>query len=178
MAGYRYSLALVSVAIKFPDKETPVRFGGQGSMIGSITLARKNDRFSAEGDATGGFVINESLDRTGTCVLSIKQFAPLVSTLTDLFNKYDDAYNQYESVAPGATTASMNLTSSTSIELYYNGILIGQAQGCYLNMPELGLEEENGSRDFTFECGVVNFDLLDNVQSNHLVDKSKIAIAI
>ena len=86
MAGYRYSLALVQVRLKINGYE-PKIFGGQGAMIGSITLSRKNDRFSAEGDATGGFVINESLDKTGTCVISIKQFAPLVSTLTNLRNR-------------------------------------------------------------------------------------------
>lgn len=175
MAGYRYSLALVSAVITFPGASKPVRFGGQGSMIGSITLSRKNDRFSSEGDATGGFVINETLDKTGTCVISIKQFAPLVSTLTNLFNKYDNAYSNYESAVIVPNEGEVEATSafysdfsedSTSIELYYNGKLIGRASYCYLNMPELTMEEENGSRDFTFECGSVDFDMLDDLKAN------------
>ena len=174
MAGYRYSLALVSVVMKFPNKTTPVRFGGQGSMIGNVTLSRKNDRFSAEGDATGGFVINETLDKTGTCVISIKQFAPLVSTLTNLFNQYDSDSANYESVEPGTVPTSENLTSSTTIELYYAGVLVGTAQGCYLNMPELPLEEENSSRDFSFECGVVDFNMLNNLQASITIDTKAI----
>lgn len=172
MAGYRYSLAQVSVGITFPHQTTAHRFGGQGEMIGSITVSRKNDRFSAEGDATGGFVVNESLDKTGTLTISIKQFAPLVSTLTNLFNMYDDGFSydavevsgntEEEEIAIDTLSMEDTMRDTTSIDLYYMGKLIVSCKGCYLNMPELPLEEENGTRDFTFECGEINFSMLDN----------------
>lgn len=169
MAGYRYSLALVKAVITIPN-HSPKEFGGQGSMIGSVTVSRKNDRFSAEGDATGGFVINETLDSTGTCVISIKQFAPLVSTLTNLFQAYDLEY-QNDNIDNSDQEATTNLNldntlnNSASIQLYYMGTLVASCEGCYLNMPELTMEEENGSRDFTFECGSVKFETLDNSQA-------------
>ena len=158
MAGYKYSLSTVSVIITSGNKQ--YRFGGQGSMIGTVSMARKNDRFSAEGDATGGYVINESLDATGTCTISIKQFAPLVDTLTNLFNSYaSSGENVY-----GEATNSAPLTGdgAVSIQLFYNGTSVGKAEGCYLNMPELSFEEDNGTRDFTFECGKVTFEMLSN----------------
>ena len=179
MAGYKYSLAQVKVSISVGG--TTKSFGGQGSMIGSITLSRKNDRFSAEGDATGGFVINETLDATGTCTISIKQFAPLVSTLTNLFNNYDTYYGgaKWDSVNSSLETnntvfdISSNLedNDAMSISVYYGTRLIASCKGCYLNMPELSLEEENGSRDFSIECGQVNFELLDATQANKITVK-------
>lgn len=164
--GYRYSLALVKAVITIPGYN-PKSFGGQGSMIGSVTVSRKNDRFSAEGDATGGYVINETLDSTGTCVISIKQFAPLVSTLTNLFNRYDNGYSgSLEEVADSTNfVAEETLNQSATIQLYYMGNLVANCEGCYLNMAELPMEEENGSRDFTFECGSVKFETLDNRQA-------------
>ncbi len=184
--GYRYSLASVSVVITFPKSvvtgtgeeeitaNRPYRFGGQGSMIGTISLARNNDRFSADGDATGGFAINENLDATGTVTISIKQFAPLVSTLTSLFNKYDSDLDNSEStyVDPEKGTIGFNgdLLSSTTIEVYYAGTLIGSAKGCYLNMPELSLEEENSSRDFTFVSGAISFEAINNIEAKYLAE--------
>lgn len=161
MAGYRYSLAHVKVQLTINNVTRS--FGGQGSMIGSITLSRKNERFSSEGDPTGGYVVNETLDKTGTCVISIKQFAPLVSTLTNIFNGYDVATG-FE-FGEGNLTGENTLTDSTTINVYYMGALVATAKGCYLNMPELTMEEENGSRDFTFECGEVDFQMLDNNQA-------------
>lgn len=177
MAGYRYSLASVKVVISFSNGYK-ANFGGQGSMIGSVTLARKTERFSSEGDATGGFVINETLDRTGTCTISIKQFAPLVSTLTNLFATYDLSSNgdSVTDIVGGITNygntenregfdASITLEGAVNIDLYYMGTLIGHCGSCYLNMPDLELEEDNGTRDFVFECGEVTFEMMDNKQA-------------
>lgn len=167
MAGYKYSLSQVSVVITFPGATNPIRFGGQGSMLGSVTLTRKNDRFSAEGDATGGYVVNETLDKTGTCVISIKQFAPLVDTLTSLFNKYDA--NNSENVIGTEVTGSLVGSYEdlqTKIDIYYAGNIIGKAEGCYLNMTDLALEEENGDREFTFECGSVEFEAQNSLNAN------------
>lgn len=158
MAGYKYSLAKVKIAMSVPteDNQNPITFGGQGSMIGSITISRKSERFSAEGDATGGFVVNENLDKTGTCVLSIKQFAPLVNTLTNIFNAYDDASVELEN------GIDMDAQSQAiSIKVFYEGALLAECNFCFLNMPELPFEEENGTRDFSFECGEVNLELKD-----------------
>lgn len=161
--GYKYSLALVKAVITIPGIGVKT-FGGQGSMIGNITLSRKNDRFSAEGDATGGYVINETLDGTGTCTISIKQFAPLVNTLINCFNNYDTNIAQDVIDINEEGEFSSTAGTASSIELYYGGMLVGKAEGCYLNMPELAFEEENGNRDFTFECGHVSFELLNNRQ--------------
>ena len=181
MAGYRYSLALFQVNVTRKDYQTK-SFGGQGKMIGSISISRKNDRFSAEGDATGGFVINENLDATGTCTINIKQFAPLVSTLTNLFNSYNDYYKDHGLAETGNTGTFKVITSelssegtlfdSTKIEVYYMGRLVATCEGCYLNMPEFNANEENDSRDFTFECGTVNFEALEN--TNNLIPVEEI----
>lgn len=176
MAGYRYSLALFQVNVTRKGYQTK-SFGGQGKMIGSISISRKNDRFSAEGDATGGYVINENLDATGTCTINIKQFAPLVSTLTNLFNSYNDYYNtkgldENFEIITANLSGDDTLFDSTKIEVYYMGRLVATCEGCYLNMPEFNANEENDSRDFAFECGTVNFEALDN--TNNLIPAEEI----
>lgn len=148
--GFRYSLSQVRIEIG-RGTESPISFGGNKSMLGSITLARSQERFSAEGDATGGYVINENLDPTGTVTISIRQFADLANTLTDIFNSYDDnnAYGP-QSKNQGA----INIT------VFYREEVVATVNGAFLNMTELAFEEEAGDRDFEFVAGEVLYEVI------------------
>lgn len=154
--GFRYSLAQVRIEIGRSRDSNPISFGGQKSMLGSVTFSRANDRFTAEGDPTGGYIINENLDATGEVVISIRQFASLVNTLTNIFNSYDDD-NAY-----GALSDNQG---SVNITVYYRNKIVGNAKGCYLNMPEHAFEEEAGDRDFSFVAGEVNFEPIQDAGS-------------
>lgn len=149
--GYRYSLAYVTVTLSRNNTEV-ARFGGQGAMIGSISVERSNDRFSLDADATGGVVVNETLDKSGTVTINIKQFASLVSTLTNLFNKYDT--NDSSGYGPNSSNGG-----ALDIVISYNSKLVAQAKGCFLNMPELTFEEESGDRDFSFISCEVDYEI-------------------
>lgn len=148
--GFRYNLAQVVINIG-RGGDTPIIFGGNKSMLGSITLSRANERFSAEGDATGGFIINENLDKTGEVTISIRQFAPLVNTLTNVFNSYDDG---------GDYAINTTNAGALTITVMYHGETVAVAKGAFLNMSELGFEEEAGDRDFTFVAGEVEFETI------------------
>lgn len=149
--GYRYSLAYVTVSVS-RNKSEVARFGGQGSMIGSISIERSTERFSVDADATGGAVVNETLDKSGTVSLNIKQFAPLVTTLTNIFNKYDT--NDSSGYGPNSSNGG-----ALDIVVSYNGKTVAQAKGCFLNMPELSFEEEAGDRDFSLVACEVNYEI-------------------
>lgn len=148
--GYRYSLAYVTVTIS-RGNSVIASFGGQGSMIGSISVQREGDRFSVDGDATGGAVVNENLSKIGSVSLEIKQCAPLVETLTNLFNSYDD------SSTSGYGPSSSN-GGAVNIALSYNNKLVSQAKGCYLNMPELSYQDEAQDREFSFVACEVDYE--------------------
>lgn len=145
--GFRYSLAQVEIEIG-RGNEQPISFGGNKSMLGSVTFSRANDRFSAEGDATGGYVINESLDATGEVTISIRQFATLVSTLTTIFNSYNEG---------GIYESGSENSGALTITVFYQRRVVATAKGAFLNMAEIGFEEEAGDRDFTFVAGDVQF---------------------
>jgi hypothetical protein len=148
--GFRYSLAQVRIEIG-RGTDNPISFGGNKSMLGSITLSRSQERFSVEGDATGGYVINETLDPTGEVTISIRQFAELSNTLTNIFNSYDDD-NAYGALSPNQ--GAINIT------VFYRDKIVGTANGCFLNMPEYAFEEEAGDRDFTFVAGEVLYEVI------------------
>lgn len=145
--GIRYNFTQVKVEI-MRGSELVASFGENKSMVGSITFSRANDRFSVEGDSTGGYIVNETLDKTGEVVISIRQFAPLVKSLTSLFKKYDTDSFGWDSNNQGAVT----ITAS------FQGKKIAVATGAFLNMAELAYEEEASDRDFTFVAGEVNFE--------------------
>lgn len=148
--GFRYSLAQVSIEIS-RGTEPAISFGGNKSMLGSITMSRSNDRFAVEGDATGGYVVNETLDATGDVAISIRQFASLSNTLTKIFNAYDiDSAGGH-----GALSANKG---AVSIKVFYRGALVASANGCFINMPEYAFEEEAGDRDFSFVAGEVLYE--------------------
>ena len=146
---FRYSLAQVRVDITRKGNST-ISFGGNKSMLGSITFSRSTERFSVTGDATGGYIVNENLDATGEVTISIRQFAPLVRTLTNLFNSYD----QGEGYGIGSKDQG-----AVTITAYYGDKKAAIAKGCFLNMSELVFGEEAEDRDFTFIAGEVNFEI-------------------
>lgn len=166
--GFRYALDRVTVTISRGTKTTTntegttttsdneiAVIGGNKSMVGSITLSRATERFSAEGDATGGYVINETKDTTGEVVLSLRQFAPRVKTLTEIFNKYDIDSGSFEYAGYGLDSENQG---AVSMVVKFNNAVVAYAKGCFLNMPEMSFEEEASDRDFTFVAGEVFFE--------------------
>jgi hypothetical protein len=89
-----YSLASYILTIQIPDEvalkfgTNTISIGGQGSYVGSISLANSKDTFSTVGDDTGGWIHNKSLDRTGSATISLNQLAESVGQLIRLFNIY------------------------------------------------------------------------------------------
>lgn len=166
--GFRYSLSQVSVIIGRNQASAEggtslndeIRIDSNNkSMLSSISFSRNSERFSAEGDATGGYVINETLDPTGEVVISVRQFAPLVSSLTKVFNAYDSS-----AISEGVEGYGYDTTNhgALSIVVMYNGKKVAVANGCFLNMPEHAFEEEAGDRDFTFVAGELFYELVED----------------
>ena len=100
---HKYSLADYQLTIGIPqsvaqrlglrDEEgnllTSFVIGGpgennEGSFIGQIVATRSNNLWETEGDATGSWVHNKNLNRTGTIELQIRQISDKVIELSQL----------------------------------------------------------------------------------------------
>lgn len=89
-----YSLASYTLAFSELEPGTTLTnysVGGSGSMMDSITISRPTEVYTTEGDPTGGYVHNKSLNKTGTVSLTLNQLSKQISTLTTLLGIYTNA---------------------------------------------------------------------------------------
>ena len=112
-------------------------------MLGSVKIALAKDLWSTEGDATGGYVHTQSLDRTGTCEVTFKQVADNVSKLIRLCNCF------YKS--------DLNYAKGLYLELKDNeGNIIATCNDCYISkIPDQEFSESPADQTWTFTCGKI-----------------------
>lgn len=85
----RYSLADYILSIKPNDSEIAAMFGtisigGEGNYLDSITIDTNSALWSVQGFATGGWVHNKNLDRSGSATLSLSQLSDAIAKLKKL----------------------------------------------------------------------------------------------
>ena len=61
----------------------------QGSFVGQIVVTRNTNLFSTTGDATGSWVHDKNLDRTGSIQVDITQISDDVITLVQLCQMFE-----------------------------------------------------------------------------------------
>jgi len=148
----RYSLARYILTVQLPDDfdatfitafGQSLSIGGEGSMVGSIKIALAKDLWETEGDSTGGYVHNQSLDRTGTCEVSLKQVADAVAKFIRLCNCF------YKS--------DVNYSTGLYLELKDNeGNIVATCKDCYISkIPDQEFADKAGDQTWTFTCGKV-----------------------
>ena len=98
----RYALSDYTVTVTVPAAlisgrigDLVLHFGGpgenqKGSFMGSITLSRSTATWSTSADATGSWIHNKTLDRTGTVALNIRQVSDDVIRLTMISQAYEN----------------------------------------------------------------------------------------
>lgn len=89
-----YILSITNLPTSLGLENNSISVGGEGSYLNSIAAENTGNMFSTSGDATGSWVHNKSLDRTGTITIDINQMSPqianLVQILTVFYNVDDD----------------------------------------------------------------------------------------
>lgn len=152
----RYSLADHTVRVTLPDNLSMngnniggmvLKFGGPGengitgSMIGNISVARANDTWRTEGDATGSWVHNKSLDRTGNVTLNIRQVSDDIIRLQMLAQIYE------AEDFPGC-----------KIEVYCGDLVVARAEDCYITrIPEQAFGDTAAMQSWSWTSGRVTF---------------------
>lgn len=143
----KYSLANYILSVTSNDSVLqqigPVSIGGEGKHVGSISLNRKDDMFSTDSFATGGYVHNKNLSRVGTANVQLSQLSDAVTKFillaeTFLTGDYD----------------GFTLTLSTN-----DGREIATCVDCYIvKVPEQTYESSAGNQTWTFTCGEINYN--------------------
>lgn len=166
MAINRYSLADYKMVITFPSNFNNTRLGtttgvstlgGQisiggpgdnqdGSFVGNISVRRNKELWTTEGDATGSWVHNKNLDRTGEVDVDITQISDQIITLCYLCDAYDSVADE---INEGLKIEIINAMSNDTI---------ASATDCYMKkIPDHKFGNTADKLTFSFTCGRVIF---------------------
>lgn len=141
----RYSLADYTMAVDIPGRDT-LTFGGPGenqlgSFIGQIAVSRNAEMWTTEGDVTGSWVHNKSLNKTGTISMQIRQISDDVIRLFDIARTYENS----DSSEIGATITISRGTDT---------VLVGN--DCYLTkMPDQVFGDAAEMQTWVWTCGQI-----------------------
>lgn len=144
----RYSLADYLLNIKTNDPALAAIFseltvGGEGSYTDSISINLDSNLFETTGFATGGWVHDKNLSRTGTAALSLSQLAKSIGKFKQLVNMY------YGGDFEGLT---LTLTDSNANE-------IAKCEDCYIQkIPSQEFGSKAATQMWTFTCGKITFN--------------------
>lgn len=162
MPTNRYALADYQITVKvptnldIPNRElaqmlasiSAITIGGSGegegkfgSFLGSINVKRNKDLWTTEGDATGSWVHNKDLNRTGTIDVEITQVSDQVVQLVYLCTAYESVSDAVEGLQLIITNTASEKTIVTAID-------------CYIaKIPDLPLGDTAAKLTFSFTCG-------------------------
>lgn len=139
-----YTLSITPSASVAAQGFSTITIGGTDQYVGSITVGNETNIWSTAGFATGAWVHNKNLDRTGTISVSVSQLADQVLYFIRLANIYFSA----------SDFAGCELSISDT-----NGNPIASANDCYpTKIPEITYGASAGSISLSFTCGRVSFN--------------------
>lgn len=143
----RYSLANYIVTITVPaalsDMFSDITIGGQGKAIGSISVNRQGAIYTVKGYATGGYVFDKNLDKTGTVNISINQMSDEIIKLIRLFNAYHTG--DYDGMTISVKDNLNNKTVANCIDCMPSSI------------PNQSFSESSDSQEWSLGCGEINY---------------------
>lgn len=143
----RYALANYIVTITVPsalsDMFSDITIGGQGKAIGSISVNRQGSIYSVKGYATGGYVFDKNLNRTGSVSISINQMSDEVVKLIRLFNAY--YAGDYDGMTISIKDNLNNKTVANCIDCMPSSI------------PNQSFGESAADQEWSLDCGEINY---------------------
>lgn len=160
---YRYALADYQAVITveseidgFPSGTQiaiggPGDISGPGSFLNSITVSRATDMWSTKGDATGSWVHEKSLDKHGTCVISLNQISDNIQRLINLCKAF-------ESVAAQSNIKGLTITIYANSGENATTKTVCVCNDCYISKTtDQVFGSESADQEWTFTCGQVIF---------------------
>lgn len=137
------SLSTVTVTINNPSYEQIV-IGGNGRLVGNVSMSRSKAAFSVQGSPDGGYVAGYSKDRTGSFSIQISQSSSLINRLTKFMNWCE---------------ANPNLAESSITVMDSLGNIQGYGSGVFPDkIPENSIGDSVSTRTFNFIAGNITFE--------------------
>lgn len=137
------SLSTVSVTINNPNYEQIV-IGGNGQLVGNISMSRNNGAFSMQGSPDGGYVASYTRNRTGSVSIQISQSSSLIGRLRKFINWCE--------ANPNLAESSITVMDSLgNIQGYATGVLPDK-------IPDNSVSETATNRTFSFLAGEIDFE--------------------
>lgn len=121
---------------------------GQGSFVGQIVISRAENLMTTEGDATGSWVHNKNLNRTGTITLEITQISDQIITLIQLCQIIESI----QSNMPG-----LELTVSSAASEVATTMVTGH-DSYIQKLPDITLADAAGRLSWVFTCGQIIYE--------------------
>ena len=123
LADYQLTVTFDTSVISGTSGESTIVIGGvgqnnMGSYVGDITVKRTTDLWKTEGDATGSWVHNKDLNRTGTIDVEITQVSDQVVQLVYLCTAYESVSDAVEGLQLIITNTASEKTIATAIDCY------------------------------------------------------------
>jgi SWI/SNF-related matrix-associated actin-dependent regulator 1 of chromatin subfamily A len=121
--------------------------GSARVFVGQITASRNKELFTTTGDATGSWVHDKNLDRTGHIRIDITQISDDVITLVQLCQIFESV----QSRMPGLELTINSVASGTTPMV--------TGRDCYISkLPDLPLGETASRLSWDFTCGQVIYE--------------------
>lgn len=164
----RYSLADYQLVIKVPEEiegigGTSITIGGPGDynlggedgnfkgFVGQISVSRKTDAWSTEGDSTGSWVHNQNLDKTGTCQVDITQISAAIIKLSQLCSIYENIVQNNTRSVPGLTLTVQSTATDTSMP-------VATCEDCMIQKhPDQTFGDTAEKQQWVFTSGRISF---------------------
>lgn len=147
----KYSLSKYILTISIPSEiagqfgASTISVGGEGSYLDSISISYSTSRWNTKGDATGSWVHEENLDRTGSAAVTLNQLSDKVAKFIRLCNLY---YNT--DVDLDGLTLELNDTSGNNI---------ATCNDCVIKeIPNQDFGSESANQEWVFNCGKITFN--------------------
>lgn len=148
----RYSLAEYRMQVVVPKDVTGTEllltFGGpgenqEGSFVGQIAVSRSSDTWTTDGDVTGSWVHNKSLNKTGTISLQIRQVSDDIIRLISLARLYEEN----------------NPEAGCEITILRGDVIVERGTDCYLTrVPEQVKGDTAEMQTWQWTCGRITFE--------------------
>lgn len=121
-----------------------ISIGGEGSYLDNITITPNGRLWSTTGFATGGWVHDKNLDRTGTVSITLNQMSDAVQKFIRLCETF------YESDYDGFT---LTLTTNE-----VDKKVVATCIDCYIQqIPAQAFQASAQTQTWTFTCGKITF---------------------
>lgn len=140
LSDYRLSITFNNVTLR--NAFGTITIGGQGSTTDSISVEPNGTLYSTASYATGGYVHEKNLDKTGKAKVSLNQMSEACYVLNNVVKMY------YQANYEGATISVVDADGRT----------VATCKDCVpTSQPARTFGQSSGMLDWEWTCGVIDF---------------------